>query len=156
TAGGAGTNVWAIATDQSNSPTHAWKVVDPDVVTDQRLTTIAAGNIPAGFTMTFFHRFITEATTTTTGYDGHVLEYSLDGTTWTDILAGQGPIPANAARFTANGYNRTISTGFSSPLAGRQAWSGDNGGWQQVSVNLADFSGQSAFFRFRFASDSSV
>src|SRR6185436_6448870 len=142
TAGGAGTNVWAIATDQSNSPTHAWKVVDPDVVTDQRLTTVAAGGIPAGFTMTFFHRFNTETTTGTTGYDGHVLEYSLDGSTWTDILAGQGPIPANAARFTANGYNRTISTGFSSPRAGREARPGDRGGGHQVSVTVAASPGQ--------------
>jgi extracellular elastinolytic metalloproteinase len=157
TAGGTGTNVWTIVTDLSNSPTHSWKVTDPAVVTDQRLTTVAAGNIPAGFTMSFFHRFNTEAAATPTlGYDGHVLEYSLDGTTWTDILAAQGPVPANPSRFIQNGYNRTISPDFSSPLINRQAWSGDNLNFQEVRVNLADFAGQSPFFRFRFASDVSV
>jgi hypothetical protein len=90
------------------------------------------------------------------GYDGHVLEYSLDGNTWVDILAGTGPIPANPARFLQNGYNATISGGFMSPLANRQAWSGDNLVFQEVRVNLADFSGQNAYFRFRFASDNSV
>ena len=156
TAGGTGPNPWSIVTTASTSPTHSWFVADPDEVTDQRLATVAPGGIPAAFVMSFFHRFNTESTTGTTGYDGHVLEYSLDGTTWTDILAAQGPIPANPARFIANGYNRTISTGFSSPLGGRQAWSGDNLAFQEVRVNLADFASRSAFFRFRFASDISV
>jgi lysyl endopeptidase len=157
-AGGSGANVWNIVTTLSNSPTHSWFVADPAVVTDQRLTTVTAGSIPADFVMSFFHRFNSEASGAQPqlGYDGHVLEYSLDGTTWTDILAGQGPIPANAARFTMNGYNRTISTGFQSPLLGRQAWSGDNLAFQEVRVNLADFAGHSAFFRFRFATDVSV
>src|SRR5262245_33692005 len=55
-----------------------------------------------------------------------------------------------------NGYNRIISTGFGSPLGGRQAWSGSNGAFQEVRVDLADFSSRTPFFRFRFASDSSV
>ena len=156
TAEAPGPNPWSIVTTASTSPTHSWFVGDPEEVTDQRLTTVAAGGIPAGFVMSFFQRFNTESTTGTTGYDGHVLEYSLDGTTWTDILAAQGPIPANAGRFLTNGYNRTISTGFQSPLGGRQAWSGDNLAFQEVRVDLADFAGHSAFFRFRFASDISV
>ena len=155
-AGGTGANLWGIVTTASNSPTHSWFVADPDVVTDQRLTTVAPGGIPPAFVMSFFHRFNTESTTGTTGYDGHVLEYSLDGTTWTDILGGQGPVPANAARFIQNGYNRTISNLYQSPLANRQAWSGDNLAFQEVRVNLADFAGQNAFFRFRFGSDNSV
>jgi len=157
TSGGTGANVWNIVTTMSNSPTHSWFVADPDVVTDQPLATIAAGNIPAAFVMSFFHRFNTEASgTPTLGYDGHVLEYSLDGTTWVDILAGTGPIPANPARITQNGYNRTISPNFMSPLAGRMAWSGDNLAFQEVRVDMADFASQNVFLRFRFASDISV
>jgi hypothetical protein len=151
TAGGSGANLWSIVTTASNSPTHSWFVSDPAVITDQRLTTLAPGNIPAGFVMSFFHRFDTEST-----FDGHVLEYSLDGSTWVDILAGTGPIPANPNRFLANAYNATISTGFQSPIGGRRAWSGLIAAFQEVRVDLADFSGQNAFFRFRFASDNSV
>ncbi|HEX6739382.1 MAG TPA: hypothetical protein VF310_13980, partial [Vicinamibacteria bacterium] len=157
TGGGTGSNVWAIVTSDAHSPTHSWFVADPDAITDQRLTTVAAGSIPAAFVMSFWHRYDTEASTTpTVGYDGYVLEYSLDGTTWTDILGAQGAVPANPSRFLMNGYNRTISSGFGSPLGGRQAWSGNSTAFQEVRVDLADFSGRSAFFRFRFASDDSV
>jgi hypothetical protein len=157
TGGGTGSNLWSIVTTAAHSPTHSWFVADPATVTDQRLATIAAGNIPAGFTMSWWDRYNTETSTTPgVGYDGHVLEYSLDGNTWVDILAGTGPIPANPARITQNPYNATISNGFASPLANRQAWSGDNLAFQEMRVNLADFAGQTVFFRFRFASDSSV
>jgi hypothetical protein len=132
-------------------------VADPATISDQRLATIAAGNIPAGFTMSWWDRYNTETSATPgLGYDGHVLEYSLDGSTWVDILAGTGPIPANANRITQNPYNATISPNFMSPLINRMAWSGDNLAFQEMRVNLADFSGQNAFFRFRFASDNSV
>jgi hypothetical protein len=156
TAGGSGSNPWSIVTTASHSPTHSWFVADPAVVTDQSLATVAAGNIPAGFVLSFWHRYNTEAPAPPTGYDGHVLEYSLDGTTWTDILGAQGPIPANAARFLQNGYDRTISTSFQNPLSGRQAWSGDNLAFQEVRVNMADFAGHDVLLRFRFGSDNSV
>ena len=157
TAGGTGANLWSIVTTASHSPTHSWFVADPSSVSDQRLATVAAGNIPAGFTLSFWDRYNTETSGTPgTGYDGHVLEYSLNGTTWVDILAGTGPIPANANRITQNPYNATISTGFQSPLAGRQAWSGDNLAFQEMRVDMADFAGQSVYLRWRFASDNSV
>jgi hypothetical protein len=158
TGGGTGPNPWSIVTTNFHSPTRAWFVADTDALADQRLATVAAGNIPAGFTMSWWVRYDTEAsgTTPTLGFDGHVLEYSLDGNLWVDILAGTGPIPANAARITQTPYNRTISDDFESPLANRMTWSGDNGAFQEVRVNLADFAGQNVFFRFRFASDTSV
>ena len=157
TAGGTGTNVWGLVTNQSHSPSHSFFVADPDVVTDQQLTTVASASIPANFTMSWWHLYNTEAPASPpTGYDGYVLEYSLDGSTWTDILASQGPIPANGGRITMSPYTRTISEDFDNPLGGRQAWSGTIPAFQQVQVNLADFSGRTAAFRFRFASDSSV
>jgi hypothetical protein len=51
-----------------------------------------------------------------------VLEYALDGSsTFQDITTG-----GNA--FTAGGYNTTISSAHSSPIAGRPAWSGLSAG----------------------------
>jgi hypothetical protein len=151
TGGGSGANVWGIVTTASHSPTHSWFVADASTITDQRLATIAAGNIPPGFTMSWWARYNTEV-----GFDGYVLEYSLDGSTWVDILGGSGPIPANPARITQSPYNQTISTEFQSPLSGRQAWSGDNLAFQEIRVSLADFANRDVFFRFRFASDSSL
>jgi hypothetical protein len=151
TGGGSGANVWSIVTTASHSPTHSWFVADASTITDQRLATIAAGNIPPGFTMSWWARYNTEV-----GFDGYVLEYSLDGNAWVDILGGSGPIPANPARITQSPYNQTISTEFQSPLSGRQAWSGDNLTFQEIRVSLADFANRDVFFRFRFASDSSL
>ncbi|MFN9730691.1 MAG: hypothetical protein ACK59M_09550 [Pseudomonadota bacterium] len=165
-AGSGGGANFAVVTTQANSPTRSWFVPDPASVSDRTLTMVNAIPVSAGgpTALSFFHRFDTEASTgtPTLGYDGGVLEYSLDGgTTWTDILAAQGAVPANGNRISAGGYNRTISTGFGSPIAGRQAWAGVSGGgttpvWIQTAVSLADFTGRSVQFRFRFGSDSTV
>jgi hypothetical protein len=46
--------------------------------------------------------------------------------------------------------------GFSSPIAGRQAWSGNSGGFITTTVNLpAAAQGQNVVFRWRRATDSS-
>jgi lysyl endopeptidase len=162
---GAGSN-FAVVTTQANSPTRSWFVPNPNAVSDRTLTTVNGLPVTASgpAALSFFHRFDTEASTgtPTLGYDGGVLEYSLDGgATWTDILAAQGTVPANAGRITAAGYTRTISPTFGSPLAGRQAWSGVSGGgatpaWIQSTVSLADFVGRTLQLRFRFASDATI
>ncbi|HEY2942703.1 MAG TPA: FG-GAP-like repeat-containing protein [Vicinamibacteria bacterium] len=160
TTGGTGGNPWVVVTTASHSPTHAWFTDDPPTVKDQRLATTNPISIPSGSpVLSFWHQFNSEASSNpAVGFDGGVLEYSTDGgTTWYDILAGNGgTIPANAARFLQNGYNRTISGSYSSPLANRQAWSGNNGAFQQVRVDMNDFAGASVKLRWRFASDISV
>lgn len=55
------------------------------------------------------------------GYDGMVLEISISGQPFQDIVAAGGS-------FAAGGYNKTISNQFGSPLSGRNAWSGLSGG----------------------------
>jgi len=44
--------------------------------------------------------------------------------------------PAVGGTFVTGGYNSTIATGTGSPLAGRQAWSGNSGGFITTTVNL--------------------
>jgi len=151
TAAGSGDGAdFALATSQSHSPTHAWFAPDPSDVGDHTLATSAAIAVGPGATLTFWHAYDTEST-----YDGVVVEYSLDGTAWSDILAANGAIPANANRFTAGGYIGPISSCCSNPLANRQAWSGDSGGFVQAAVDLTDFAGRSVYFRWRIASDTS-
>jgi hypothetical protein len=138
-----GTDHWQISGDQSHSPTQAWFVPDDSVTTDTRLWNTSPVIVGTGSTLTFWHRYEFEGT----AYDGAVLEISTDGgTTWTDL----------GTYITANGYNGTISTGFSNPLAGRQAWTGDLTGWTQVEVNLSSFAGQNVLIRWRLGCDSSV
>jgi hypothetical protein len=143
---------WAIVETQSHSPTHSWFTDDPANISDKRVAFAADIEVPGGAELSFWLRWVTENT-----FDGSVLEYSLDGgTTWTDILAAQGPVPADPARITQTPYNVTISSSFGSPISGRLAWSGNFPSFNEVKVDLAAFSGLNARFRWRFASDNSV
>lgn len=154
TGSGAAGSDFAIVTTDANSPTHSWFVPDPNGLSDRQLAMAQSIALVSGTTavLSFAHRYATEAS-----YDGAVLEYSLDnGTTWVDILAGSGAVPANGSRFLANGYTTTISTSYGSAIGGRSAWAGNSGGFLVSRVTLADFGGQSVRFRFRFASDQSV
>lgn len=151
--GSVGAN-FALVTTQARSPTHAWFVPDADDVQMRMLTLASPIALPnaGGLTFEFWHRYDTEA-----GYDGGVLEYSLDGgTSWSGILAAQGTVPANANRFTSGGYNgpMSASSGFDAAIP---AWHGNfNTDWTRVAVDLGDFAGRTVTLRFRFASDSSV
>ncbi|MEK7781159.1 MAG: Ig-like domain-containing protein, partial [Verrucomicrobiota bacterium] len=59
--------------------------------------------------------------------------------------------------FVAGGYNRTISSGFNSPIAGRQAWSANSGGFITTTISLPSaVTGQNIQLRWRAASDDST
>jgi len=77
-----------------------------------------------------------------------VLAVSGDGgNTFQDILAAGGS-------FAAGGYNRTIAADRGSPIAGRQAWSGNSGGFITTVVSLPSNVLQGKL-RWRMASDNS-
>src|SRR5439155_5657547 len=83
------------------------------------------------------------------GFDGGVLEISVDGgNTFQDILAAGGS-------FAMGGYNRTISVDRGSPIAGRQAWSGNSQGFITTVVNLPFVLPPITTLRWRMASDTS-
>lgn len=154
---GAGSN-FALVTDFANSPPSSWFVPNATQVSDRRLTLNVPIDVPpnAPAVLEFFHRYSTEA-----NWDGGVLEYSLDGgTTWTDILAAQGSVPANPGRFLAGGYTGPLNGGSSAnPLAGRPAWHGANASplaFTRVAVSLQDFGGRTVRLRWRFGTDGSV
>jgi hypothetical protein len=146
---GAGANFTQV-TDHSHSPTHSWHAPDGDDVGDHSLASAAAVAVGPGATLEFWHSYDTEST-----YDGVVLEYSLDGSAWVDILAASGDVPANPDRLASGGYDSTLSTSYDNPIGGRRAWSGDSGGFVRVAVDMADFGGRSVFLRWRLGSDNS-
>src|SRR4029077_19479913 len=84
-----------------------------------------------------------------------VLEVSspnINGGAFTDLTD-----PAVGGTFVSGGYTGPISTAFSSPIGGRNAWSGTSGNYVNTVANLgANLAGQTVKFRFRMASDSSV
>jgi len=125
-------------------------VDDPGVVSDKRLDSLHFPVSGTGVQLTFEHNFNLEASDVdpNVGFDGAVLEMSFDGgNTFQDILAIGGS-------FSIGGYNRTISTDRGSPIAGRQAWSGNSGGFICTVVNLP-FLPPGGRFRWRMASDNS-
>jgi hypothetical protein len=83
-------------------------------------------------------------------YDGGVLEISIGGAGFVDILAAGGS-------FSTGGYNGTLSTSWANPLGGRSAWTGNSGGYITTTVNLpASAAGQAVRLRWRVGSDSSI
>jgi hypothetical protein len=91
-----------------------------------------------------------------TGFDGMVLEISINGGAFADILAAGGS-------FAAGGYTHVISADFGNPIAGRLAWSGLSGGttdapaYITTTVNLpAAANGQNIQLKWRAATDNSA
>jgi uncharacterized repeat protein (TIGR01451 family) len=82
----------------------------------------------------------------TLAYDGGVLEISIAGGGFTDILAAGGA-------FVSGGYTRTIQTA-ENPLNGRSVWAGISGGFVSTVVSLpAAAAGQPVQFKWSFGFD---
>jgi hypothetical protein len=124
-------------------------VDDPGVVSDKRLDGWSISLYEDASTQLVFRQnFNLEASDLdpNLGFDGGVLELSTDGgNTFKDILAAGG-------RFVAGGYNRVIAADRGSPIAGRQAWSGNSGGFITTVVGLPSNLLQGKL-RWRMASD---
>ncbi|HIM02245.1 MAG TPA: choice-of-anchor B family protein, partial [Myxococcales bacterium] len=121
---------------------HSWFASDPSTVSDQYLAMANPVAVSVGTELQFWHNYITEAT-----YDGGVAEYSIDGgVTWIDL----------STMITQNLYTGTISSSFSNPISGRQAYEGSSTGYIQTQADLSSLAGQSVQIRFRMASDTSV
>ncbi|HWI59871.1 MAG TPA: hypothetical protein VNZ22_21760, partial [Bacillota bacterium] len=97
--------------------------------------------------LSFRHYYHLETSPGTQGYDGGVLEMKTGTGTFTDILAAGGS-------FASGGYNKTLDTRYNNPLAGRQAWSGDSGGFITTVVNLpTGAAGKTVQFRWQCSTD---
>ena len=147
-----GQSLWVTSTTQSDTTPNAAFASDAATAGVNELVSLPMAVLTGASQLTFRHFYNTEAsgTTPTVGYDGGVLEIKIGAGAFTDILAAGGS-------FATNGYNRTLSAGFSNPLTNRQAWSGNSSGFVTTIVNLpAAAVGQSCQFKWRCGSDSSV
>ncbi len=140
------THFWHQVTGSSQSPSTSWFAVDATTTSDQYLISPAV-LIGADSELWFYHQYNLE-TATNVGYDGGVVEISTSGVggVWTDL----------GSFMFQNGYDDTISLSYGSPLAGREAFTGVSGGFIETRVNLSGFEGQTANFRFRLGTDSSI
>ena len=114
----------------ADSPPNAAWVNDPNVVSDKYLDSATFFIFEAYWAqLTFWHNFNLQS-----GFDGGVLEISsfyINNGAFTDVTD-----PAVGGSFVTGGYNATIAIGTGSPIAGRQAWSGNSGGFITTTVNL--------------------
>jgi len=150
TANSGAQSLWVTAGTTVDTAPNAAFSTDPAAVGVNELVSPVI-TMPAGPAQLLFrNNYNLESGSGTTAYDGGVLEIKIGAGAFTDILAAGGT-------FTSGGYNRTISSSFSSPLAGRQAWSGNSGGFTNTIVSLpAAAAGQNIQLKWRCASDSSV
>jgi serine protease AprX len=145
-----GTSASGVPMPPADTPPNAAFIDDPAVVSDKLLDSLLI-SVPAELSLTFRHNFNLEASDEdpNLGFDGGVLEFSTDGgNTFQDIIAAGGS-------FVIGGYNRTISSGRGSPIAGRPAWSGNSQGFITTVVNLPIVFPPNSKLRWRMASDTS-
>lgn len=135
-------------TNTPDSGANAAFAQDPSTVgggTD--LTSPATAITVPAATLSFRQKFDTED-----GWDGGALEISIGGGAFQDIVTAGGT-------FLQNGYNSTLGnyTNANNPLGGRNAWSGNSGGYITTIVRLpAAAAGQNVQFKWRFGADNNT
>ena len=139
---------WALSTARSYSPANSFHANDPATSSDQRLVSppvvLPVGSSP--LTLQFWNWQLMEDRTGGC-YDGGLVEISTDdGTTWTHL--------PNALMLT-DPYDGPV-TG----LGNLDGWCDDLGApstqWKKAIVDIDAYAGQTARFRFRLGSDTSV
>jgi hypothetical protein len=136
--------LWVTTTAARDTSPNSAFTADPAIVTDRQLFSPSIAISSANEQLAFRHNFNTENT-----YDGGVLEIAIAGGAFTDIVDAGGA-------FVTGGYNGTIDLNFGNPLAGRNAWTGNSGGFQNTTVSLPpSAAGQNVQLSWRFGSDSS-
>ena len=145
--------LWVTSTTTPDTAPNDLFVDDPASVSDKLLETAPIAINTTTAKLTFRNNYNLESGASF--YDGGVLEVSspnINGGTYTDITNA-----AVGGSFVSGGYTGTISTCCTSPLMGRQAWSGNSGGYITTVVNLGpNVAGQTIKLRFRMGSDSTV
>lgn len=137
---------WSVAPGFAAKGTFSAWGRDVPTRSDHWLSMAGGVVVPPGGRLYFDHAFEFEHSDTV-NFDGGVLEYSTDGTTWTD-----------AAALIDGGvtYNGVLSPDFSNPLAGRAAFVRSTFGYTATRLNLASLEGESVRFRFRIGTDFAV
>lgn len=141
--------LWVTSTAGTPAPPfvsapNALFIDDPGIITDKQIVTPSF--IPGGGArVSFANNYNLES-----GFDGGVLEISINGGAYQDIITAGGS-------FVAGGYTGVISSAFGSTIAGRNAWTGSSGGFITTTVNMPPASaGQPCTLKFRMGSDNSV
>lgn len=138
---------WATQSDVFDSAPNAAHIAEAEAAGEASLYSPVV-TPAAGSELAFRHRWALE----TSPYDGGVLEISIDGAPFDDILAAGGS-------FVSGGYTNTMfGCCGGNPIGAREAWAG---GTQATFLNTrvtlpAAAAGHAVQFRWRFGTDSST
>jgi len=112
---------------------------------DSFLRSPVIGLSPGAAILSFRHWYDTEQF-----FDGGVLEISINGGAFADIVTAGGS-------FVTNGYNDWLETDYGSPIPGRDAWTGNSLGFITTIVNLPESNlSRNVQLQWRMASDGSL
>lgn len=139
------TENWGVIVDFAKTGVRSAYGEDIQFSSDHRMAMTNAVLVPANARMSFDHAFEFEHFQTSFYYDGAVLEYSTNGTTWND---------AGALIDAGQAYNGTLEA--VNPLGARSAFVRSSFGYSASRLNLAALAGQSVRFRFRVGTDETV
>jgi uncharacterized protein (TIGR02597 family) len=143
TLSGAGAQ-WKTVTGFSSSGINAIYAPNPGAASDNCLTSPLIHINSGSARLSFKHSFVLEP-----GWDGGVLEISIAGGAFTDIITAGGT-------FRQNGYTLLLNSS-TSPLPSRWAWSGRSDGYINTAVELPVVChNQDIQLRWRCGSDSSI
>ncbi len=136
---------WTTVASGSDSAPNAIFAPDPAGVGESDLLSPSISITTAAAQLSFRNRYQMESS-----YDGGVLEISLNGGAFADILSAGGS-------FVSNCYNGSISPSYQNPLFGRTAWTGNSGGYLTTIATLpAAAKGRNVQFKWRCGSDNSI
>src|ERR1051325_2165982 len=121
-----GSTGWRTVASLSHTTPNSVFSADPANLSDAALTSPLIPISSSTAQVKFAHSYDTESGSEP--FDGGVLEISYNNGPFNDIIAAGGS-------FFSGGYNGVISTRYSSPIAGRRAWSGNSGGFVTTIAN---------------------
>lgn len=145
-AAGGTASTWAASTVRAHGGTRAFLAVGSPTVSDQRLTSPPV-ELPADQSPLTFQFWDHQTLEDRDGgcFDGAIVEVSAnDGTSWTQLASA------------TDAYDGPVSSSYSNPIAGLNAWCGDPQDWTRQVVGLDDYAGQTVRFRFRLGTDTSA
>jgi hypothetical protein len=142
---------WVTTTINPDTPPNCAFVPDQDGVSDKVLDSPNILIPTTSAQLRFRNNYDTEYDPPPTEefWDGGVLEVSINGGPFSDVTD-----PSVGGTFVTGGYDGEINGLASNPLAGRQAWCGNSGGYIDTVINFpASLNGQTIKLRFRMGTD---
>lgn len=128
---------WGISTTKAHSVVKSFFAPDPDYPSDQILLSDPITINSPSSVFSFWHYYNTEL-----NYDGGVIEVTADnGATWQDL----------GSKILFGGYPDAMDA--STVLAGRKAFTGTNGNFTFVRVDMSAYNGKTIRVRFRMTAD---